>query len=102
MKKALFALTLTLLASSAQAYSGEQYVTCNLNPAGDNWVALKAEADLKSKRLMKLGPNTYMVTLNPAPVGRWREVIVQSDFDDWSYSGPSGWVHVEYICRAAG
>jgi hypothetical protein len=87
------------LAAAALAYDGEQYVTCNLDPAGDNWVALKAAPDLRAQRLMKLGPGTFLITTEPYAQGAWRQVIVQRDIQDWSYGGPSGWVHTDYICK---
>lgn len=93
------ALTALCLASAAQAYDGEQYVTCNLDPNGDNWLALKAAPDLGSQRLAKLGPGTFLITVEPWAQGKWREVIVQRDIQDWSYGGPHGWVYTDYICE---
>ena len=89
---------LGLGAGAVLAYSGEQYVVCNLDPAGDNWLALKAGPDMKSQRLMKLGPGTFLQTWEPDPVGDWREVTVMRDSQDWYGDGPHGWVHTNYIC----
>ncbi|PTV95519.1 hypothetical protein C8J27_104155 [Rhodobacter aestuarii] len=86
------------VATALWAYSGEQYVVCNLNPNGDNWLALKAGPNINSKRLMKLGPGTFLETWSPDPVGAWREVTVMRDINDWHGNGPHGWVHVNYIC----
>ncbi|MEJ1992790.1 MAG: hypothetical protein P8X50_14145 [Maritimibacter sp.] len=99
MKQIILAVAAAGLAFAAHAYSGEQYVTCNLDPNGDNWLALKAAPDIGAKRLAKIGPGTFLITMNPEPVGQWREVIVQDHIEDWSYEGPSGWVHVDYICE---
>lgn len=99
MKHLALAACGVVLATAALAYDGEQYVTCNLDPNGDNWVALKAAPNLGAQRLMKLGPETFLITLDPEPVGKWRLVIVQNGMQDWSYSGPQGWVYTDYICQ---
>ena len=99
MKRLAFAVAALVVATAAIAYDGEQYVTCNLDPNGDNWVALKAAPDLGAQRLMKLGPGTFLITTDPYPQGKWRQVIVQRDIQDWSYSGPMGWVYTDYICE---
>ena len=99
MSKLWLAATALVLVSAAQAYDGEQFVTCNLDQNGDNWVALKAGPDLGAARLGKLGPGTFLITLEPYAEGMWRQVIVQKDIQDWSYSGPQGWVYTDYICE---
>ena len=99
MKPLALAAALAIFAGAALAYDGEHYVTCNLDPNGDNWVALKAAPSLNSKRLMRLGPDTYLVTLDPYPQGKWRQVIVQRDAQAWDYNGPQGWVYTDYICE---
>lgn len=99
MKRLAMAIAVIGIATSALAYDGEQYVTCNLDPNGDNWVALKAAPDLRAQRLMKLGPGTFLITTEPYAQGKWRQVIVQKDMQDWSYAGPSGWVYTDYICE---
>lgn len=98
MKRIFATLVALLIASAAQAYDGELYVTCHLDPAGDNWVALKAAPNISSQRLMKLGPETFLVTTDPYPQGKWRQVIVQRSMQSWDYSGPVGWVYTDYIC----
>lgn len=99
MKRFALAAAAASIAFAAHAYSGEQYVTCNLDPNGDNWLALRTGHDVHSKRIAKLGPGTFLITMNPDPVGQWREVIVQKHIEDWSYEGMSGWVYVDYICQ---
>jgi len=99
MKRLAMAIAVIGIATSALAYDGEQYVTCNLDPNGDNWVALKAAPDLRAQRLMKLGPGTFLITTEPYAQGKWRQVIVQKDMQDWSYAGSSGWVYTDYICE---
>ncbi len=98
MKRIFATLTAILIAGAAQAYDGELYVTCHLDPAGDNWVALKAAPNIKSQRLMKLGLETFLVTTDPYPEGKWRQVIVQRSMQSCDYSGPVGWVYTDYIC----
>ena len=99
MNRFSISIAFLVLSTAAQAYSGEQYVTCNLNPKGDNWVALRAAPDSNSRRVMKLGPATFLITYEPTARGKWREVTVQKDMQDWSHSGPNGWVHTDYICE---
>lgn len=104
MKKlilATFAAATLALAFSDQAaaYDGEQFVVCNLNPNGDNFLALRSCGSSKCKMLRKLGPGTYLMTTEPWAENGWREVIVQKNIQDWNYQGPSGWVYGKYICR---
>ncbi|MCI2400588.1 hypothetical protein [Aliiroseovarius subalbicans] len=93
------ALAVTLLAGTASAYDGEQYVVCNLNPNGDNFLALRTCGATKCDMKMKLGPGTFVITMEPYSENGWRPVIVQNGIQDWSYAGPSGWVYDKYICE---
>jgi hypothetical protein len=105
MKRCNFALALALIAfvaSDSHAYTGEAFVVCNLDPDGDNWLALKEGPSSKSKRLKKLGPNTPLATTASFPKGKWREVIVLKGFNEGDGFGPSGWVYVDYICPYLG
>lgn len=86
-------------AGAALACEGEFFVTCHLDPNGDNRVALTAAPNLGAKRLMKLGPGTCLLSRSPDPAGNWREVVVQPDLQSCSCSGPQGWVHTACICR---
>jgi len=88
-----------MMAGSAQAYDGEQYVVCNLNPDGDNFLALRTCNSSKCQMTQKLGPGTFVITMEPYEDNGWREVIVQKSIQDWSYAGPSGWVYGKYICE---
>jgi len=93
------AATIATLATPAAAYDGEQFVVCNLNPAGDNFLALRTCGSSKCQMIAKLGPGTFLITMEPYSEKGWREVIVQRDFQDWSYSGISGWVYDKYTCE---
>lgn len=96
------ALAAAILAGSlgmANAYDGEQYVVCNLNPAGDNFLALRTCGATSCKMLRKLGPGTFVTSMEPYETKGWREIIVQSHIEDWSYAGISGWVYGKYICE---
>mgnify|MGYP000159151380 CR=1 FL=1 len=96
----LFALTIALgWSGSALAYSGEYFVTCNLNPQGDNFLALRTCGSSKCPMTHKLGPGTFMLSMEPYAVKGWREVIVLRSLQDQSYSGPHGWVYSRYICE---
>lgn len=87
------------LAGGADAYSGEDYVVCNLDPNGDNFLALRSCGSSKCQMLGKLGPGTFLLTTDPYSENGWRSVIVKDGLDDESYSGPNGWVYDKYICR---
>ena len=67
-----------LMPAIATAHSGESYVVCNLDPNGDNFLALRACGATKCEMLMKLGPNTGLLAI-----------------------GPDGWVYDKYICEVA-
>ena len=85
--------------TSALAYSGEDFVVCRLNPAGDNYLSLRTCGSTKCHEKRRLGPGTFLISLEPYAVKRWREVIVKRHAQDESYSGPSGWVYSKYICK---
>lgn len=87
------------LANAVQAYSGEQYITCQLDPNGDNFVALRTCPSSSCGMVMKLGPDTFLLTSEPYFENGWREVMVIRGLQDQSYSGPMGWVYGEYICE---
>ena len=91
-------LALAVSAPALHAYSGEHYVTCNLNPNGDNFLALRTCGSSKCPMIMKLAPDTFLISMEPNAQSRWREVIVLKGLQDENYSGPSGWVYDKYIC----
>lgn len=102
--KTVLATLTTLAAVSATslwAYSGEVYAVCKLDPNGDNFLALRSCASSKCHLIQKLGPGTFLHTLEPTSEGRWRNVIVKRNIQDESYSGPSGWVYDGYICKVS-
>jgi hypothetical protein len=49
--------------------------------------------------IRKLGPDTFVITMEPYATNGWREVIVQQSSQDWSYAGVKGWVYGKYICH---
>lgn len=92
-------LLIGVTSTAALAYSGEQYVICNLNPQGDNFLALRTCGSSRCDMLMKLPPDTFLMTMEPTSVRGWREVMVIKGLQDQSYSGPAGWVYGKYICK---
>ena len=90
---------LTFTSGAALSYSGEHYVTCNLNPEGDNFLALRTCGSTSCPMTYKLPPDTFLLTLEPYANNGWREVMVISGLQDESYSGPTGWVYSKYICE---
>jgi hypothetical protein len=100
LKTTLSALALALMsAAPLSAYSGEIYTVCKLDPNRDNFLALRSCGSSKCHLIQKLGPGTFLHTLEPHSDGRWREVIVKRHLQDESYSGPKGWVYDRYICK---
>jgi hypothetical protein len=95
----LSAILTAAIAGDAFAYSGESFVTCNLNPQGDNFLALRTCGSSKCQMTRKLGPGTFLLSMEPNAVKGWREVMVLKSLEDESYSGPSGWVYSKYICQ---
>ncbi len=93
------AVAVAITAPAIWAYSGENYVVCNLNPNGDNFLALRTCGSSKCDMTHKLGPDTFLLSMEPTAENRWREVIVLDGLQDESYSGPSGWVYDKYICE---
>lgn len=93
------AAILTTVSPPARAYSGEQYVVCKLNPNGDNFLALRSCGSSKCNMMAKLGPGTFLMSTEPYSEKGWRQVIVQRNMQDESYSGPMGWVYDKYICE---
>ncbi len=98
IKTALAGLAFAMTFGAAQAYDGEQYVVCKLDPNGDNFLALRNCGSTSCKMLGKLDPGTFVISMEPVETKGWREVIIQHDIQDWSYTGPSGWVYGKFIC----
>lgn len=96
----LLALAAAVTATALWAYSGEEYRVCNLDPNGDNWLALKSAPDLNAQRIAKLGPDTPLLTWEPEPVGKWRQVtVMKSRAQVYDFSDLNGWVYTDYICE---
>jgi hypothetical protein len=72
--------------------SGGLYYIVGLNPQGDNWLALKMEPNLQSRRIAQLGPDTLM-TSDGTKVGQWTKVE--------TLDGRYGWVATRHVacCR---
>jgi hypothetical protein len=88
----LAGLTLTGRQVAAQQMQ-EYYHPINLDPAGDNWLALKDEPNINSRRIMKMGPDTLFTVIGRS--GPWLKVQLRS--------GQVGWAHSSYVgcCRVA-
>lgn len=90
---------LVMSSTTAFAYSGEHYVTCDLDPNGDNFLALRTCGSSNCRMTHKLGPDTFLLTMEPYAENGWRWVTVIRGLQDQSVSGPSGWVYSKYICE---
>ena len=99
VKMILLAFGLVMAATTVSAYDGEQYVVCKLNPDGDNFLAFRTCGSTSCKMTQKLAPGTFVISSEPTDIKGWREVIVQNNIQDWSYSGPLGWVYGKYLCE---
>lgn len=87
------------LAGQATAYSGENFVTCDLDPNGDNFLALRECGSGSCAMLRKLPPDTFLLTVEPVAENGWREVIVLRGLQDQGANGQWGWVYGQYICE---
>ena len=92
-------------------------IVVGLNPNGDNFLAVKARPNLKSKRIDKLGPNAEVYPCDSTADGQWIGIVYDGD-GKWtprcgvtspvarrqSYDGPcqSGWVSAKYLELVAG
>ncbi len=99
IRSLLYALPALGLATALHAYSGEQYITCDLDPQGDNFLALRSCPAGSCQLLAKLGPDTFLLTTDPEFENGWRQVMVINGLQDQSYDGPVGWVYGKYICE---
>lgn len=99
VKIGLVAMLAASFGTGSNAYSGEQYVVCKLDPNGDNFLALRTCGSSKCSMMAKLGPGTFLMSTDPTSENGWRQVIVQRNMQDESYSGPMGWVYDRYICE---
>lgn len=92
------AMTLSLPAAVTPSYArdGYLYVT-NLDPDGDNWLALRSEpTGRRGRRIARLGPDTLLAP-SGSRTGPWLEVLVLTG----PYRDETGWVHQDYVscCR---
>ena len=87
------------LIGPAQAYDGEEYVVCRLNPYGDNYLSLRTCGSTKCRAVRRLGPNTPLRSWNPSGVRGWRKVDVLPYLGAPHRNYLSGWVYQKYICR---
>jgi hypothetical protein len=80
-------------ASSGQPLAFDSYPV-NLDPHGDDWIALRSEPDGLGIRLDKLGPQTRFAVLERQ--GEWSRVRLPD--------GRAGWVSSPYVgcCRPSG
>ena len=74
-------------------------MVCNLDPNGDNFLAMRSCGSTKCGIIKKLGPDTFVMSMEPYSEKGWREVLVKRNLQDNSYSGVAGWVYDKYICR---
>ena len=92
---------LSLTAAPTFAWDGERFAVCNLGLPGATEAVLRAEPRADAASVMNLAEGTHLEAEHPDPQNGWREVIVQEDPATVSYSGPAGWVHMEFLCRTA-
>ena len=96
--KILCCAALLLTAAPALAWDGERFAICNIGAAGAAEAVLRAEPRADAATVMTLAEGTHLEAEHPDPQGVWRAVIVQENPETVSYSGPTGWVHVEVLC----
>ncbi len=96
---AVLATSVLFMAPQSMAYDGEDYITCRLDPNGDNFLSLRSCGSTNCEEIMRLGPETPLRTYEPSGTRGWRQVQVLpylfAPHDDY----PSGWVFERYICK---
>lgn len=96
----VLAAALCLTAQQVLAYSGEIYRVCGLDPDGDNYLSLRECGDTGCSEIMRLGPDTYMWTMEPSAVDGWRQVVPMRTVADMFSGNPDvGYVHSRFICE---
>ncbi len=99
LRLAALALPLMLIAP-AEAYDGQIYRVCGLNPYGDNFLSLRTCGSTRCREIMRLGPGTVLRSWEPWGTRGWRQVDVIPHINA-SHRGnyQSGWVFQKYICE---
>lgn len=68
------------------------YRVCNLDPNGENFLSLKAEANGSSARILKMTDGTALTLLDKN--GEWYQVQMTN--------GKTGWANSQWLCQANG
>lgn len=68
------------------------YRVCNLDPNGENFLSLKAEANGSSARILKMTDGTTLTLLDKN--GEWYQVQMTN--------GKTGWANSKWLCQANG
>jgi hypothetical protein len=95
-----FVVILIILAftNPASAVSGQAYLVCNLNPNGDNFLALREGPSSSHRMLMTLGPGS-IVEARGTQEGKWLSVVVEHANDQTFLRDlPAGYVYTDYLC----
>jgi hypothetical protein len=105
MKKLILGLNLAIgvafAASAANAYTGELYRVCGLDPNGDNYLSFRTCGNSSCEEIARLGPGTYMWSMEPQSENGWREVVPMFGVADMFNANPDvGYVYDRYICDA--
>ena len=90
----LAALLFPALTGLAQAYSGDQYKVCRLDPKGDNFLAFREGPSSRSRVIMKLGPGTLIEVRGRREKGRWFPAAAMTR----SGKIVDGYVYDAYVC----
>ncbi len=92
------ALAVAMLVPSApmQAYDGEYFRVCRLNPYGDNYLSLRTCPSTRCREIFRMGPGTEVISMNPDPVRGWWEIEIQPGQPG---EGLVGWAYGRYLCR---
>lgn len=96
---AFVAVPLTLV-TPAQAYDGQIYRVCGLNPYGDNYLSLRTCGSTRCREIMRLGPGTALRSWEPWGTRGWRQVDVIPHINAPHMGNyQTGWVFEKYICE---
>ncbi len=82
---------------SAQAYDGEFFRVCRLNPRGDNYLSLRTCPSVRCREIFRMGPGTYVRSIYPEPRRGWWEIEIMPRQRG---AGLTGWAFGRYLCTA--
>lgn len=98
MRAVLVALAIAVSPTLSAAYSGASFEVCRLDPAGDNFLALRTGPGSSHSMVMQLSPGS-VVEARGDQRGKWLQVVVeQANGQTYLRDLPRGYVYTDYLC----